>query len=55
MLEAIIGTLYPAILLARLVTLEIETRRTVAKKDDERSARLPRTSLEAHGREHQAL
>jgi hypothetical protein len=34
MLEAIIGTLYPAILLARLVTLEIETRRTRhAKKD----------------------
>jgi len=34
MLEAIIGTLYPAILLARLVTLEIETRRTrQAKKD----------------------
>jgi hypothetical protein len=28
MLEALIGQLYPAILLARLVTLEIETRRS---------------------------
>jgi hypothetical protein len=28
MLEALIGQLYPAILLARLVSLEIETRRT---------------------------
>jgi hypothetical protein len=27
MLEALIGQLYPAILLARLVTLELETRR----------------------------
>jgi hypothetical protein len=28
MLEALIGQLYPAILIARLVTLEIETRRS---------------------------
>jgi hypothetical protein len=28
MLEALIGQLYPAILLARLVSLEIETRRS---------------------------
>jgi hypothetical protein len=28
MLEALIGQLYPAVLLARLVTLEIETRRS---------------------------
>jgi hypothetical protein len=28
MLEALIGQLYPAILLARIVTLEIETRRS---------------------------
>jgi hypothetical protein len=27
MLEALIGQLYPAILIARLVTLELETRR----------------------------
>jgi len=31
MLEALIGQLYPAILLARLVTLEIETRRSGGK------------------------
>jgi hypothetical protein len=34
MLEAIIGTLYPAILLARLVSLEIETRRDHRAKKD---------------------
>jgi hypothetical protein len=28
MLEALVGQLFPAILLARLVTLEIETRRS---------------------------
>jgi hypothetical protein len=28
MVEALIGQLYPAILIARLVTLEIETRRS---------------------------
>jgi len=28
MAEALVGTLYPAILLARLVTLQMETRRS---------------------------
>ena len=28
MLEALIGQLYPAILIARLVTLQLETRRS---------------------------
>ena len=37
MVEALIGTLYPAILLARLVTLQIETRRSQkSRKDGER-------------------
>jgi hypothetical protein len=34
MAEALVGQLYPAILLARLVTLEIETRRTLREKKD---------------------
>lgn len=33
MLEALIGQLYPAVLLARLVSLEIETRRSGAGRD----------------------
>jgi hypothetical protein len=35
MAEALIGQLYPAILLARLVTLEMETRRTLRERKDE--------------------
>jgi hypothetical protein len=35
LVEALIGQLYPAILIARLVTLEIETRRSCAGNDDE--------------------
>ena len=34
MVEAVVGTLYPAILLARLVTLEIETRRSQKSRKD---------------------
>jgi energy-coupling factor transporter transmembrane protein EcfT len=34
MVEALVGTLYPAILLARLVTLQIETRRTKHRPSD---------------------
>ncbi len=34
MVEALIGTLYPAILLARLVTLQIETRRSQKSRKD---------------------
>jgi hypothetical protein len=34
MVEALIGTLYPAILLARLVTLQIETRRSQKSQKD---------------------
>jgi len=33
MVEALVGTLYPAILLARLVTLQLETRRSKGKKE----------------------
>jgi len=33
MLEALIGQLYPAILIARLVTLQLETRRSGSGKD----------------------
>ncbi len=33
MVEALVGTLYPAILLARLVTLEMETRRSKGGKE----------------------
>jgi hypothetical protein len=33
MLEALIGQLYPAVLLARLVTLELETRRSGSGQD----------------------
>jgi len=35
MVEALVGTLYPAILLARLVTLQIETRRSQKSRKDE--------------------
>jgi hypothetical protein len=35
LVEALIGQLYPAILIARLVTLEIETRRSRTGNDDE--------------------
>ena len=34
MVEALVGTLYPAILLARLVTLQIETRRNKGDRED---------------------
>jgi hypothetical protein len=34
MVEALVGTLYPAILLARLVTLQIETRRSQGGRKD---------------------
>jgi hypothetical protein len=34
MVEALVGTLYPAILLARLVTLQIETRRSKHRPSD---------------------
>jgi len=34
MVEALVGTLYPAILLARLVTLQIETRRSQRSRKD---------------------
>jgi hypothetical protein len=34
MVEALVGTLYPAILLARLVTLQIETRRSQKSRKD---------------------
>jgi hypothetical protein len=34
MVEALVGTLYPAILLARLVTLQIETRRSQKSQKD---------------------
>jgi len=34
MVEALIGTLYPAILLARLVTLQMETRRSQKSRKD---------------------
>ena len=35
MVEALVGTLYPAILLARLVTLQLETRRSKGKQESE--------------------
>jgi len=34
MVEALIGQLYPAILLARLVTLQMETRRSQKGRKD---------------------
>jgi hypothetical protein len=34
MVEALVGQLYPAILLARLVTLQIETRRSQKSRKD---------------------
>jgi hypothetical protein len=34
MAEAMVGTLYPAILLARIVTLQMETRRNQGGRKD---------------------